>query len=309
MVWRSNGPARANSSLGRSARAEPRPDRRAQAFRRLPTGATAACRPSYSSRRNAISGWYHECRVFCQAKQAEQEQKVGAPMRLCRVSIPFEGEEYDERIQIYGRQQRRRVRLLCVYRGGGHLPDHSVEPHGRPGGPVVRCRQEEHLRHHGEGVRDAVRGRRRRRGARLAGRRRADHHLHGFPGSAPHDPQHVQDGRRAAAVRVPRQRAHAGHPGAVHLRRPLRRHGVPPDGLRHAGRDQRPGGHGPVGRGAPVRHQGPHPLHQFLRRIPHLPRSAEDRRVGLRGPRRHVRHGGRERIPRACAEPRPTPTA
>ena len=38
-------------------------------------------------------------------------------------------------------------------------------------------------------------------------------------------------------VRVPRERAHRGHAGALHLRRPLRRHGLPPDGLRHAGRD------------------------------------------------------------------------
>lgn len=30
---------------------------------------------------------------------------------------------------------------LCVYRSCRHLPHHPVEPHGRPGGPVVRLHQ------------------------------------------------------------------------------------------------------------------------------------------------------------------------
>ena len=38
------------------------------------------------------------------------------------------------------------------------------------------------------------------------------------------------------------------HPGAEHLRRPLRRHGLPPDRLCHAVRGQRAGGHGSVRR-------------------------------------------------------------
>ncbi len=50
---------------------------------------------------------------------------------------------------------------------------------------------------------------------------------------------------------------------------------------------QRAGGHGPGRRGPPVRHQGPRPLHQLLRRLPHLPRDPEDRRLGLRGSGRH----------------------
>ncbi|MFR3289584.1 MAG: hypothetical protein ACLTSG_04520 [Lachnospiraceae bacterium] len=49
-----------------------------------------------------------------------------------------------------------------------------------------------------------------------------------------------------------------------HLRRPSGRHGLPPDRLCHAVRDQRPGGHGPGRRGPPGRHQGPRPLHQLL---------------------------------------------
>ena len=63
------------------------------------------------------------------------------------------------------------------------------------------------------------------------------------------------------------------------------RHGLPPDRLCHALREQRPGGHGPLRRGAPFRHQGPRPLPELLRRLPHLPRDPEDRRLGLRGPR------------------------
>ena len=46
-------------------------------------------------------------------------------------------------------------------------------------------------------VRDAVRGRRRRRGARRAAGRRAHDDLHGVAGPAAHDPQHVQDRGRA----------------------------------------------------------------------------------------------------------------
>ena len=47
------------------------------------------------------------------------------------------------------------------------------------------------------------------RGSRLSGGWRADHDLHRVPGPAADDPQHVQDLRRAAAVRVPRISARA----------------------------------------------------------------------------------------------------
>ena len=46
------------------------------------------------------------------------------------------------------------------------------------------------------------------------------------------------------------------------------------------------------------------PFMQLLRRLPHLPRGAEDRRVGLRRPGRDVRHGRGARLPRARAQPR-----
>ncbi|CAN4037220.1 Mycobacterial persistence regulator A, partial [Dysosmobacter welbionis] len=133
---------------------------------------------------------------------------------------------------------------LCVYRSGGDLSHHPVLSHGRLGRPVVRRWSEEHFRHHCQGRRDAVRGGCLRHGPRLPGRRCADHHLHRIPGPAADDPQYVQDRRRAAALRVPCVRPYRVHPRPEHFRRPLRRHGLPPDRLRHAVRGQRAGGHG-----------------------------------------------------------------
>ena len=82
--------------------------------------------------------------------------------------------------------------------------------------------------------RDAVRGRRRRRRPRRAAGRRAGDDLHGLAGPAADDPQHVQDRRRADAVLHARRGAHARDARALDLRRPLRRHGLPPDRLRAA---------------------------------------------------------------------------
>ena len=110
---------------------------------------------------------------------------------------------------------------------------------------------------HGQGRRDAVRGRRRRRGARLAGRRRPDHHLHRLPGPAADDPQHVQDRGRAAARRVPRERAHRGHPAlsTSSATTPTSWPAARP-ASRMLAESNVAGGHGPVRRGAPGRHQG-----------------------------------------------------
>ena len=102
---------------------------------------------------------------------------------------------HDEKLQIHGRQQRRGLRVVRVHRGCRHLSHHPVQPHGRLRRPVGRFGHEEHLRRAGQGRRDAVRGRCRGRGPRLAGRRCPDHHLHGLPGPAADDPQHVQDRR------------------------------------------------------------------------------------------------------------------
>ena len=58
----------------------------------------------------------------------------------------------------------------------------------------------------------------------------------------------------------------------------------------------------PVAHLAALSRQGP--VHQLLRRLPHLPRDPEDRRVGLQGSRRHVRHGRCQSVPRARPQPR-----
>ena len=49
--------------------------------------------------------------------------------------------------------------------------------------------------------------------------------------------------------------------------------------------------------------EGPRPVHQLLRRLPHLPRDPEGRRLGLRRPEGNVRHGRRRGVPRPRAEP------
>ena len=72
------------------------------------------------------------------------------------------------------------------------------------------------------------------RGPRRAAGGGAGHDLHRLPGPAADDPQHVQDRGRADALRHARGRAHAGHPRALDLRRPLGRDGLPPDRLRPA---------------------------------------------------------------------------
>ena len=189
--------------------------------------------------------------------------------------------DYGKKNEVHGRQQRCRARIVRVQRGRGDLPDHPVVPDGGPGRPVVGERAEEHLRHAGQGRGDAVRGRRRRRGARLPRRRRADDDLHGVPGPAAHDPEHVQDRGRAAPQRVPRLRPYRLHPRAEHLRRPQRRHGMSADRLRHAVRKQRAGGHGPLSRRPPRRADRQGAVHQLLRRLPHLSRDPEGRGVGL----------------------------
>ena len=133
-----------------------------------------------------------------------------------------------------------------------------------------------------EGRRDAVRGRRGRRGARLPRRRRSDHHLHRVSGPAADDPQHVQDRRRAAALRVPCFRAYRCYPRAEHLRRPFRRvwpaaRPASPCCARATCRRSWTSAPSPISR----RIDGQGPLHQLLRRLPHQPRDPEDRGLGL----------------------------
>ena len=100
-------------------------------------------------------------------------------------------------------------------------------------------------------------------------------------------PEHVQDRRRTDLDGLPRRRAHAGHARAVDFRRPQRRDGGAgrPDSRMlasnsvqeaqrfradRAGRDAR----------------GAHAVPAFLRRLPHLARSQQDRRADRRRPAR-----------------------
>ena len=64
--------------------------------------------------------------------------------------------------------------------------------------------------------------------------RRPGDDVHGQPGPAADDPEHVQDRRRADAGGLPRHGARGGHARAVDLRRSQRRDGRPLDRLRDA---------------------------------------------------------------------------
>jgi len=67
-------------------------------------------------------------------------------------------------------------------------------------------RRKEHLRDHPVRGRDAVRRRRVRRCPRIASGWRPDDHVHLLAGPAAHDPEHVQDCRRADLRGLPRGR-------------------------------------------------------------------------------------------------------
>ena len=97
------------------------------------------------------------------------------------------------------------------------------------------CRgQKEHMGRRRLRNRDAVGGRRCRRGTRRPSGGGADHDLHGIAGAPPDDTGHVQDRRRAHPLCDARRGKDAGHPCALHIRRSFRRNGLPPDGLCHA---------------------------------------------------------------------------
>jgi pyruvate-ferredoxin/flavodoxin oxidoreductase len=63
------------------------------------------------------------------------------------------------------------------------------------------------------------------------------------------------------------------------------------------------GGHGSVSRGPSGRHRGPRPVHQLLRRLPHLARDPEGRRVGLRRSEGNVQHGRRRAFRKHALNP------
>ena len=134
------------------------------------------------------------------------------------------------------------------------------------------------------------------RDARRPPGRGAEHDVHGIPGPAADDPQHVQDRRRAHLDGVPRGRAVARGAGAVDLRRPLRRDGGAADRLRAAVVGVGAGGARPRARRAGGHAAHPGAVRALLRRLPHLAR-AQHRRADRR--RRAARR--RARAPRARA--------
>ena len=149
--------------------------------------------------------------------------------------------------------------------------------------------------------RDAERRRRRRRVARrpAGGRPRDD--LHGVPGAAADAAEHVQDRRRADAVRDARGGSHAGDTRAVDLRRSLRRDG----GAHHRVRDavllERAGGSGPGARRAFGDASHARAVPALLRWVPHVARGRQDPTTGRRRSARPDRRGGDPRASRPRA--------
>ena len=173
--------------------------------------------------------------------------------------------------QDHGRQRGRRLRKLRLYRGRDHLPHHALQPHGGACGHLGRQRDEKHLRPERAPHGDAERGRGLRGHARLAGGGGPHHQLHRQPGPDADGAAAVPDFRPAPPRRHSCGRPDRGHQRLLHLRGPLRRDGLPPDGLCPAGQLLRAGVHGFSRRGPPFRHQKPGALYALLRRLPHQP--------------------------------------
>ncbi len=142
--------------------------------------------------------------------------------------------------------------------------------------------------------------------------------VHGVPGPAADDPQHVQDRRRADARGHPRRGPHGRDPCPVDLRRPQRRHARPHDRLGDARGGLGPGGARLRPRGPCRDAAGAGAVPPLLRRLPHLARDQQDRRPRRRrpagaGPRRRrarlPRPGHDARRARSCAARPRTPTS
>ena len=184
-------------------------------------------------------------RTLADASARSRLRAVDADATPC-VAPPDVGPRQDPRPALRPRCQRgRRLRRPPGERGHRDLPDHALLRHGR-----ARRRLVGEGRGRTSGARSPRSSRCSRRRARPARRprgppgRRARDDLHGLAGPAADDPEHVQDRRRADAVHDARGRAHARDARALDLRRPLRRHGLPADGLRDARRGLGPGGPG-----------------------------------------------------------------
>ena len=185
-----------------------------------------------------------------------------------------------------------------------HLPDQPGDVDGRDDGRVGVGGPPQRVRPAGARDDDAERGRRRRRGPRLARRRRPLVDVHGVAGAAADGAQPLPDRGRADANRLSRVGADGGEARALDLQRPLRRDGVPPDGVRPAVLAHRAGVHGPRARRPPLDAQDADPLHALLRRLPHVGADQQDQRHPVRRDRQARPRGRRPpEPPRRRAEP------
>ena len=114
-------------------------------------------------------------------------------------------------------------------------------------------------------------------------------------------PGHVQDRRRAHALRDARRRPHRRDPRPLDLRRSQRRHGRPDDRVRDAVLVLGPGGAGLRARRTRRHAQDPRAVPPLLRRLPNLARGREDPPALGRGPR--VDGGPRDGASASCPRP------
>ena len=184
---------------------------------------------------------------------------------------------------MHGRQRGRGPDRLRRERGDLDLPDHPRLADGGARGRLGRGLQTEPLGPGPRRDRDAIGGWCGRRASRRAPEGCARDHVHGVAGPPAHDPEHVQDRRRADAHGHPCRGPDAGHARPLHLWRPQRRHARAGHRLGDARRRVRAGGP----RLRPRRARGhppvPDPVPPLLRRVPHVARDQQDRRHRGRG--------------------------
>ncbi len=198
-------------------------------------------------------------------------------------------------------QRSRRFGRLPSQRVFRDLSDHTILADGGIRRRMVRRREKESLGCRAKRGGNAVGRRCRRRIARRVASRIAQRLVHRLTGTAANDPQHVQDRRGAHAVLPARHRPGAGDPRAQHFRRSLGRHGLPPDGIRHALRRI---GAGSAGHGGDLTNGHPQvagAVPSFLRWLPHLARGFKNRIAQRRRSGRAHRPGRRARPPRPRA--------
>ena len=207
-------------------------------------------------------------------------------------------------LRLHRRKRGRRPRGLRAQRGHRGLPDHAGLPDGRARRRLGRSRASEPVGAHARRRRDAVGGGGRGGAARGATERGTGDDVHRQPGPAVDGSQHVQDRRRADAVRDPRGRAHRRHPRTVHLRRPLGRHARPHHRVGDARRQLGAGGPRLRAREPRGDAASPSPVPALLRRVPHQPRDRQDRAARRQRSRRPRPRRRRRRPPAAGLDAR-----